>query len=84
MPRGMGVSLLVVSMEKVRGHKRSHGERDMPMYQRMLTVDRDHFPFLKWKKKKKRERSLSQKLNQGGGRGRTGEENDICVNCLFW
>lgn len=67
MPRAMGVSLLAVSLEKVRGHKRSHGERDMPMYQRMLTVDRDHFPFLKWKKKK-REREIF--VTEAKSRGR--------------
>lgn len=52
------------------------------MYQRMLKVDRDHFLFSKWKKKIKI-------FLVGAGSRREGEagwedENDICVNCLFW
>lgn len=50
--------------------------------QRMLKVDRDHFLFSKWKKKIKI-------FLVGAGSRREGEagwedENDICVNCLFW
>lgn len=47
-------------------------ERDMSMYQRMLTVDRDHFPFLKWKGKK-REMFVAEARSRGrerqNGRG---------------